>query len=121
MAFVTRALSPTGDIALSNGKSYLITSDAAISQTAKTRMLLFLGEWFLNLDEGVPYFREIFVKNPSLPVVTSIFRRVLLTCPGVASVVALSTTLDAKTRKATVKGAIKIDTGRTISLEPFII
>jgi hypothetical protein len=121
MAFVTRALDANGDIALRDGKSYLITGEAAISQSAKTRLRLFLGEWFLNLSEGVPYYREVFVKNPSIPVITAIFRRALLACPGVSSVIALSVTVDPRTRKATVNGTVKIDTGATITLEPFVI
>lgn len=88
-----------GDLMLTDGQVTL-TEDlqTSVMQHLYVRLRLFLGEWFLNTAEGIPYFTRILVKNPSLSLITSIFRRVILETPGVASVSNLKVELDGATR-----------------------
>lgn len=44
------------------------------------------GEWFLDIQSGVPFFQEIFVKNPDLDAVNAIFMSVLQQVPGVVAI-----------------------------------
>jgi hypothetical protein len=77
---------PAGDLALSGGNPVLQSGPAHVRQKIASRFLWWLGEWFLDQRQGVPYYRDVFVKNPDLSVIRSVFRRVLLSTPGVLSV-----------------------------------
>lgn len=61
MATITvRAVDPiTGEPLQGNGQSNFLFDLAAIVQIIRTRLLLFTGEWFLNLLDGLPMFQSI--------------------------------------------------------------
>lgn len=61
-----------------------------VVQRIKQRLWFFLGEWFLNIREGVPYYQQILVKRPQLPTVESIFKRTILQTPGVVQLMQFS-------------------------------
>lgn len=59
-----RKLSATGDYQFGNGQAdYYRDVPAAVGQAAQTRLLLWAGEWFLNVDEGTPYMIGILGKH----------------------------------------------------------
>jgi hypothetical protein len=58
-----RKLSNTDDYVFGNGQlDFYRDVPEAVAQAAKTRLLLWLGEWFLNLEEGTPYLLGILGK-----------------------------------------------------------
>ncbi len=59
----------------------------------------FLGEWFLDQRQGLPYFKKIIGQRFDPAVLDSIFRRAALLTPGVATVNALQLSFDRRTRK----------------------
>jgi hypothetical protein len=64
MTFRVRAMSATGDMTFGSSKAnFLIDSPQAVGQLVKTRLLLWEGEWFLNLSEGTPWFQNILGKS----------------------------------------------------------
>lgn len=94
---------PAGDLALSAGDLVVLGDTAAtrvlyIRQKIRVRFKFFLGEWFLDLRQGIPYYRDVLVKNPSLPLIRSLFLRVLRRTPGVLEVLRFQLTMDAVTR-----------------------
>ena len=74
------------DFALYEGNLVLVRDARAIAQRVENRFRFFLGEWFLDLREGVPYFQEILIKCPDVKVVRQIFLGVITTTPGMADV-----------------------------------
>jgi hypothetical protein len=76
---------PAGDLALENGDLVVISGAEYVRQKLAVRFRFFLGEWFLDRREGVPYYRDVFVKSPNLAVIRSLFRAVAMSVPGVAS------------------------------------
>ena len=84
-----------------------------ISQVLKT----IAGEWFLDLDYGLPYFEQILVKNPNLPSVQDIFRRALLSVKGVSSVERLNLSLDTTSRTLTVSWVVLTDLGLLVGTD----
>lgn len=85
---------PAGDLDLINGSPYYIDGPAYVRQKLSARFKFFLGEWFLNQVEGVPYYRDVFVHDPNIDVIASTFKRVILKCPGVLSLASYSMSFD---------------------------
>lgn len=65
-----RALTDEGDYTFGNNQYDYLSGDEAIAQAIKTRLLLFYGEWFENIDIGIPYFQSILgqVSDDSLKI-----------------------------------------------------
>jgi hypothetical protein len=102
----------------------IIRGAEAVAQRVRVRFRWFLGEWFLDQRQGVPYYRDILVKNPDRILITFIFRQVLLGTPGVKSVANFRADLDRATRTLTVdfEAAVLTDGSiLTARAEPFII
>lgn len=85
MTLRVRALSPTGDFVFGRGKSeFLVDSPEAVSQIIGTRLRLWAGEWFLDLDEGTPYRTKILGEG-TLGLYDQAIRERILATPGVLS------------------------------------
>ncbi|MFO7180967.1 MAG: hypothetical protein DIU78_019860 [Pseudomonadota bacterium] len=91
MPAITRVI-PAGDLALDERGTFKILRDNVreerlqwIRQRIIARFNFFLGEWFLDLRLGIPYYRDVFVARPNLAVIRSLFRRVILGTPGVVA------------------------------------
>jgi hypothetical protein len=55
-----RQLSPTGDFQFGAAQAdFLIDSPAAVAQAVQTSLRLWLGEWYLNVNDGTPYPESI--------------------------------------------------------------
>jgi len=77
------ALDSTGDIEVVNGETRLVEGLEAIQQHLTIRLRLFRGEWFLNLEVGVPYFESVLKKNPDPVELDDVFKVAILQTPGV--------------------------------------
>jgi hypothetical protein len=63
-----RALSPTGDYTFGqNGQNYLVNSRAAVAQAIYCALRLFMGSWFLDLTQGVPWLQQILAPGAGGP------------------------------------------------------
>lgn len=59
-----RQLSPTGDYQFGNSQlDFIANSPATVAQVVKTSLLLFLGEWYLDITLGMPWFEGVLGKN----------------------------------------------------------
>lgn len=89
-----------GDLLLDNNSIRLTESTAeSAAQDLYHRLQFFRGEWFLDLRQGIPYFRDVFTKGASLRQIESVFRRAINSSPYVVEVVSLSLTLDKPNRQ----------------------
>lgn len=80
----------TGDLQVRTGRWVLVGGIESIRQDLQQHFRLFLGEWFLNQNKGVPYFQQIFSqKNAPFSLIESIFRAEALKVRGVLKVVQL--------------------------------
>lgn len=110
-----------GDLDLVGHQIVLVEGDEAIRQQIQIRCKFFLGEFFLDQQVGIPYYRNILRKNPNLDVVRDIFRQAIRTTPQVARVSELDVSIDAPTRTLNVTFKAIIDTGEELVFEPFTI
>lgn len=95
-------LDTTGDIDLTTGDLVLLEGPDAIAQHLRIRLRFYLGEWYLDTRIGIPYFQTILVKGARLNIVRAIFRKVILTTPGVEGLRSLDLEYEGVTRKLTV-------------------
>lgn len=118
---VVNFLHVKGDVAWEPNGPYKVSGILAIHQKIEQRFKMFLGEWYLNLAEGVPYYRDVFKKNPTLSVIESVFRKVLLSTPGVKEVRSFKMAFNSKTRKLSASYEVGTDEGATLTRTAFEI
>lgn len=113
-----------GDLHLLNGQLHFWDGANARYQKCLALLQWFKGEWFLNTEEGIPYFQTIFKKGTEDRVVLSIFRKALLLAPKAVAVPLLSMTRDPVARSARIDFRVEFDDGTAASsadFRPFII
>lgn len=106
-------LSPEGDLDIS--RPGLLRGTEYLAQKIKQVLRLVKGEWFLDLNLGVPWFEEILVKGPNLEVVRGIFRTKILEIPGITSVPTLLLQVVRPTRVLIVTFVAKTTAGQNVS------
>ena len=75
----------------------------------------FLGEWFLDIDKGVPYYENIFIKNPTFSQVESIFKTTILDTTGIESLLTFEYSYEALTREYGLKFRAKTEDDEIIN------
>jgi len=96
-------LNDDGDLDIQANNFVVNSGLQAIQQHLQSRLRFFLGEWFLDVTLGVPYFQSILVKKAVFPVVINIFKQTILNTPGVNEIDTFEVNLDAATRELTVE------------------
>lgn len=75
------------DLVISNGDLKLLNDEGRVAQqTLKINLLFFRGEWFLDLDYGVPYLQTIFKKTTNKTMVDSIMRGTIINSYNIQSI-----------------------------------
>ena len=95
-----RRLDENGDI-VTQGTQFL-TGIEEIEQTIRTRLRLFLGEYFRDISDGIPWFEQILGKGTSMSAREAALRNRILRTPGVVRLTSFSTDFNVDTRKYTV-------------------
>lgn len=82
-----RAMDASGDMTFGSGaRNFLANTPAAVGQLVKTRLLLRLGEWFIDTSAGVDWANKILGRNTGATRDREL-RRVILRTEGVVSIV----------------------------------
>jgi hypothetical protein len=97
MATITvRKLDPvTWEPQFGNGQENFISDLEAVTQIIATRLKLFQGEWFLNLEDGLPLFQSILGSSGSqrnITVITNLIAARILGTPYVTAIVSITAT-----------------------------
>jgi len=115
----------TGDLKIVNGDLVLSSGRDSVRQAITQALSLYKGEWFLDLDEGLPMFEEILVKDatggPNFGAVRELLRQAILGCPGVKSVSDIALTYNAATRRATATFTAYSDDGTPVVVDGFML
>ncbi len=106
-----------GDLHFHEGTFAFWGGSTAAVQKVTTRSRFFQGEWFLDVNEGVPFYGEILgKKNPNKSKLIGIFRDMLLSIPNVAAVKAIDLVIGAD-RAAVVPYTVSLTDGTVLSAE----
>lgn len=96
-----RRLDKNGDWTFGSGRSNYATGSEAIYQCVLTALLSFRGDWFLDLEHGIPWFNYL-RKNPDLMAMESSVKNTVLGVAGVERITDFDINLNPETRVATV-------------------
>jgi hypothetical protein len=90
----------------------LLTDRDAYAQRLRNRFRFFLGEWFLDLRLGAPYYDYLFVKDPDPKVVRILLQRIVETLPGTKYIRNMDLDIDRQSRTCTLSNLeIEMTTG----------
>jgi hypothetical protein len=95
-----RTLDANNDYTFGQGPGQgFLTSTQAVAQAIRTRLLLFYGEWFLNVTDGFPLWQKILGKRPAnKSVIDSLIQARILGTPNVLILSSFSSTLNSASR-----------------------
>ena len=96
-------LDANGDWDITNNQLQLVTGQDEIAQKISNRLKLFLGEWFLDVRLGVPWFSKILKKNPNPSEIEAILIQQIIETTGVVTLNSIELSLDNATRKLRVE------------------
>lgn len=109
-----RKLDENGDYSFGQGSlNFFINTPAAVAQAVETTLRLFLGEWYLNVNDGTPYLEGV-VGMHSKAEADATLQQVIGNVQGVQNIVNFASELDPHTRKySTISGTLNTIYGPT--------
>jgi len=88
-----------GDLDTTGGQLHFALGSIGVRQLLDISISTFLGEWFNNLEQGVPYFQELLGHKFRQVRALSIFRDATLTSLAVTGIDKLTVNFNTSTRK----------------------
>ena len=108
-----RQLTASLDYSYGQGSAnYLVDSRQAVAQEVQTTLLLFQGEWFLDVTSGVPWLTQVVGVN-TIPLYDQVIKNAILNVQGVTGIVNYVSTLNRATRALAVTATIDTQFGIT--------
>lgn len=101
----------TGDLVLHDGDVMLIDNAERIAQQILITLRFWLGEWFLDTKDGIPYLEYVLVKSPNLLHIRQIFTEAMEKVDGVKRVEEMNLAFDVKNRSLRVDYEASTDYG----------
>lgn len=105
------ALDDNHDVFLRAGSLVRVSGSARVAQSIRTRLLFYLGEWFLNQADGTPWEQRIFEKGTSLSEVDAILRARILQTDGVVRILSYESRVEAQARRLVVEFDVETSEG----------
>lgn len=111
-----RRLDENGDL-VTSGQMFAYDKEC-VKQTIETRLKLFLGEYFRDINDGTPWFQSILGKFQNLNAIESILRARIINTEGVLRLLSFDLQYDQESneRKLTVSSTVLTQFG-AIELE----
>jgi hypothetical protein len=108
-------LDANNELVIENGDLVFTRGIEAVVQQCRIALQMFQGEWFLNLDVGIPYWEKILGEKPKTAIEAAriFFRRELQLVDGVEKVTRLDVTYTGSTRTLTVTWQVSTVFGDT--------
>lgn len=101
----------SNDLVIKNNDLILIDNAERVAQQVLITLRFWLGEWFLDTRQGVPYLEYVLVKNPNTNHIRQILAEKIQSVEGVNSIVSLDFDFRRITRELYVNFEIDTDYG----------
>lgn len=105
------------DFRIEGGRLVLSTGADAARDRIFTALSTQLGEWFLDAEDGVPYYGQILGGKLTESEVGSLIRRRILLDPDVDRIVSLTISKNPTDRSVSVSAEVLLVTSETITVE----
>ena len=79
-----RRLDSDGDYTFGKGSGDFLTGVHAVAQAIQTKLKLYEGEWWEDINDGLPMFQKILGQRTPKPEVTNIIKKRILEAPNIA-------------------------------------
>ena len=109
-------LDSDGDLVVTNDLQ-MVSGIDAVTQLVRIAILEFKGNWFLDLNLGVPYFQELLGHKFNASRAATAFRRVVLSVPEVVEILKMDVQFIGTTRQLQVSWEARTEFGDTASTE----
>lgn len=94
------------DWTFGRGRASYAASSESVAQRVKTRLQCFFKDWFLNLDNGLPWMARV-EKPVDLVRVEADVKRCILETPGVDALLSFDMVLDPDTRHTVITVTVR--------------
>ncbi|KGE06447.1 hypothetical protein LA03_31600 [Burkholderia gladioli] len=101
-----RRLDTGGDWTFGRGRADYADRSESVAQRVATRLRSFRGDWFLDLDHGIPWIERMERGNERDRLESDIKRQILGTV-GVERILAFDIAVDGQTRRMTVSTTLR--------------
>ena len=90
----------TNDLLLDNNTDIKLTDNAAdsLGQRLYIKIKIFTNTYFLDMDFGIPYYDQVFVKGATKRLIDAVFKKAIFDTPTVGSVLNYRSKFDRKER-----------------------
>ena len=99
-------LNGNGDVLLNESGDIQFTD--SVKQAIDIRLKWFSKEWKLGPDFGIPYYEEVFVKNPSTMLIEEKMRDAIMDVDEIEDIISFNMSLDKALRKLTVTYVVSV-------------
>jgi hypothetical protein len=115
---IERKLTPdTNDIFFENGNVVYVSGIDQIVQNIKVRLDFYLGEYFLDITVGFPWFEQVLRKNVNLDQIENRLKQEILATEGVDYIETFDMSLDRRNRRLHVEFTAATILGSTELIE----
>lgn len=107
----------TNDLVFSDFDFQLIDDTKQIMQNLAIRLRFVLGEWYLDITQGIPYFQSFFKKSPNQIQIESILKTEIVTTRGILELTSFDANFDPRLRIFSVKFSARAISGEELLKE----
>jgi len=97
----------TGDLLLNELDLKLTQGTDSVEQRLRQNLKAYQGDWFLDESNGLPYYKDILVKNPDIPNIESIFKVSIVETEGVDELLEFNSSFNAATRQFSISFKVR--------------
>ena len=80
-------------------------SPEAVAQAVRTRLDLWLGDWYLDTSDGTPYKTQVLGERTK-PLLDAVIQQRILRTTGVNGITAYSSNINVNTRRVTIQATV---------------
>ncbi len=103
---IVRRLDASHDMTFGFGLGNYARDAESVRQRVRTRLLTHQGEWFLDVDAGLPWLDRVLTKPADLTLAEALIKRCIVETEGVASLDAFALTFDRSARAVSIAASL---------------